>query len=209
MTTYMHISKTSLSLAFAGISLLSLVACDKQRDEPPAQVALPEPTPPPAASTAEPAAAVPSPVPTAPVRVGVAKGSPGGFVVDGWVAGGQCNIESVGQPSNGSKPMILKNGVHTSVIGWALDPEGKTIPDAVHIRFLSKEGDYYGTVAKRLVRDDVNSTHPVQSKTVQSGIEMEFDTDQLPLGNYTVTMVMLFGDKAYICDNGRKVTRVQ
>jgi hypothetical protein len=201
--------KSGVKLALVGASsFLSAVGCDKHRDEPPQQVAIPEPTPPP---PAPPAAADPAPAheptPAAPTRVGVAKGVPDGVVVDGWLAGGQCNIEVISEPVTNA-PLAIKSGLHSKVIGWALDPTGATVPDTVHVRFLSPAtGDYYGTAAIRVVRDDVNSTRPV-GKTAKSGFELAFDTDQLPVGSYAVTTVMVFGDKTYICDNGRKVKRV-
>jgi hypothetical protein len=179
--------------------VLSMFGCDRRRDEPqPVQAPLPAPTPPPVASAAA--------VPAAPVRLTVAKGPPDGVVVDGWVAGGRCNIETINEPA-GKANLTVKPGVPMKVSGWALDPKGTKIPDALHVRFLSPTaGDYFGTVSNRFARDDVNKQNHAEAGST-SGFSLDFDSNLLPPGTYTVTLIMLFGEKAYVCDNGRKVIR--
>jgi hypothetical protein len=54
----------------------------------------------------------------------------------------------------------------------------------------------------------VNTTFGAQAG-VRSGYEVEFDSEQLPEGVYALTTVMQFRGTTYICDNGRKVTRVR
>jgi hypothetical protein len=168
----------------------SVTACDPSRDEPPPRKSAPA------------ADAIP-------VRPGVAKGPPAGVVSDSWIADGKCNLEAVNGVLVGSEPAILRGSAQMVVSGWALDPTGKTPPDAVHVRFSSPiAGDYYGTASKRLIREDVNTTFGAQAG-VRSGYEVEFDSEQLPEGVYALTTVMQFRGTTYICDNGRKVTRVR
>jgi hypothetical protein len=140
------------------------------------------------------------------VRLTVAQGAPDGVVVDRWVAGGKCNIETINEPA-GATNIVVKSGVPMKVSGWALDPKGTKTPDAVHVRFLSPAaGDYFGTVTNRFSRDDVNTQYHMETGS-KSGFSLDFSSDLLPAGSYSVTLVMLFGEKAYVCDNGRKVTR--
>jgi hypothetical protein len=208
MTATMN-SNRALARA-AAIFLLAVSGCDKQKDEAPAQAVLPEPTPPPVASAAPSPVPTPTPEPVVPPRVGLAKEVPPGVIEGGWEAGGKCNVEAVDATVFRAQPATLKGGAHALLAGWALDPKGTTAPDAVSFRFSSpKAGQFYGVASRRFVREDVNKSNPVEAKaTAESGFEFAFDTDQLPEGTYSVTTVMQVGDKFYICDNGRKVTRL-
>jgi len=169
---------------FSALLVLSVTGCDKHRDDPP-----PAPT------------EAPAPPPA------ITKGPPAGIVTDRWVAGGRCNIETINQPT-GSAAVTIKSGTPVKVAGWALDPKGANLPDALNVRFLSSAGgEYYGTVTNHVFRPDVNAKNHVEPKDAKSGFELDFDSDLLPAGTYAVTLVMQFGEKAYICDNGRKIIR--
>jgi hypothetical protein len=178
------------------ILFLAGAACE--RKEPPRE-ASPKALAPPAASSAAP-----------PARIGLQKSAPPGVTPDAWKAGGKCNIEAVDGVVFDGKPLALKNGTHATLTGWALDPEGTAAPDVVHVRLSSPAaGEFYGSPTRRFVREDVNQSNPVQAKpSAQSGFELSFDADQLPEGSYAVTTVMQIGREVYVCDNGRKVTRL-
>jgi hypothetical protein len=202
----MQMKSTRVGSFLGMVAVAGVYGCDKHRDEPPAQAqepAAPAPTPaPPPAAPASASAAAEAPAPV------VAKKPPEGVVPDRWVAGGRCNIENINGPAQPNAPFVVKSGTHVKVTGWALDAKGSKLPDAVHVRFSSPtEGDYYGTVTNRLIRDDVNRDYHVQPKDVKSGFELEFEADQLPPGSYSAILVIAVGDKTYVCDNGRKVTR--
>jgi hypothetical protein len=190
--------------------LLAISGCDKDKDVPPAQATNPEPSPPPVASAAPSPVPTPTPEPAVPARVGLAKDLPPGATEGALEPGGKCNLEVLDGMVLREQPATLKGGAHALLAGWALDAAGTVAPDAVSLRFSSpKAGPFYGVASRRLVRDDVNQTNPVVARaTAESGFEFAFDADQLPEGTYTVTIVMKVGDKFYICDNGRKVTRV-
>jgi len=151
-----------------------------------------------------------APEPALAARVGLQRGAPPAVTPSAWKAGGKCNIEALDGAAFDGPPLVLKKGAHARIAGWALDPEGTVTPDVVHLRFSSPTaGEFYGTASKRSVRDDVNRTYPVRAKaSAESGFELAFGTDELPAGSYALTTVMQIGSEVFICDNGRKVTRV-
>lgn len=127
-----------------------------------------------------------------------------------WIAGGKCNLEYMDGVKLEGTAVSLKSGVRATVSGWALEPAGRLAPDSVLVRFSSPTaGEYYGAASRRLARADVNTAHGLGPNAAQSGFELAFDSDQLPEGAYRLTTVMLIGDKTYVCDNGRSVTRAE
>jgi len=181
--------------------LPSSLGCDRKKNDAPAERVAP-----PVEAPRIPAPSAPAPTANAPAKPAVTKTVPSGVVVDGWIAGGKCNLEYINGTLAQAAPVPVRVGTPLKIVGWGYDAVGKKLADAVHVRFASTGGgSYYGTAGTGIARDDVKKTQNLDAKSVASGFELNADLGDLAPGEYALTLLIRSGEKTYICDNGRKL----
>ncbi len=123
-----------------------------------------------------------------------------------WLPGGQCNIEFI----NGS---MMTNKVHPipgnnilKLAGWAMDLEKALLPDQVVVRFTDDENiELYAAGQTGFTREDVRTYFKLPTELTASGFEMSAKMEDIPSGEYAITLIAQFNHVNYICDNGRKI----
>jgi hypothetical protein len=177
------------------------LGCDRKKNDAPAERVAP-----PVEAPRIPGPTTPASTATAPAKPAITKTVPSGVVVDGWIAGGKCNLEYINGTIAQAAPIPVKVGTPLKIVGWGYDGAGKKLADAVHVRFASTAGgSYYGTAGTGIPRDDVKKTQNLDAKSVASGFELNADLGELAPGEYSLTLLLRSGEKTYICDNGRKL----
>jgi hypothetical protein len=81
------------------------------------------------------------------------------------------------------------------------------LPRRLTVRFTNAEGtDFFAATQLGLPRADVQMHFKVPDALLMSGFQAVVDAPGLPVGQYRLTLVMLFDDATYICDNGRQIS---
>lgn len=129
-----------------------------------------------------------------------------GMSRDQWNPGGKCNIEYInGMPLTAAAHSLSKKST-VQVVGWALDLEKGRLPDSVMMRFAGKDDtNYFALVHTGLARSDVREYFTAPEALTASGFEANVNLNDLPVGDYALTLIMKFVDAAFVCDNGRRI----
>lgn len=141
-----------------------------------------------------------------PASVNIAAPDFSGISVGEMVVGGKCNIEFINDIQMSENVHELAKGISLKLKGWAMDDQKERLPAQVIVRFTDlRNKHFYAPVQIGLARDDVRFYFKLSDRVSASGFELKLETNDFPLGEYALTLLMRFDDKTYICDNGRKI----
>ncbi|HMS83263.1 MAG TPA: hypothetical protein PKD12_06405 [Nitrospira sp.] len=132
--------------------------------------------------------------------------TPFGVSGDQWSPGGKCNIEYInGTPLTAAAYSLSKKST-VLLVGWALDLEQRRLPDSVIMRFAGKDDTNYFALSRTgLARSDVRDYFGAPEALVASGFEANVNLNDLPAGDYVLSLIMKFVDAAFVCDNDRRI----
>lgn len=124
-----------------------------------------------------------------------------------WIPGGSCNIEFINGSLIGDSVYPVDKGSILKLSGWAMDTEKRLLPSQIVIKFKSSDGNinFYAPCEDGLVREDVKEYFKLPKHLSASGFELTTTLQDIPVGQYGLSLIIQFGDSSYICDNGRKI----
>lgn len=123
-----------------------------------------------------------------------------------WRIGAKCNIEFINGESMGDVSHLISKDETLVLTGWALDDVNERLPKSVWVRFTGDEGrEYFGPTQFGLHRADVQTYFDLTDGLVASGFRLFVFAQDLPLGEYALTLILVFPDNVYACDNGRRI----
>jgi len=123
-----------------------------------------------------------------------------------WIEGGNCNIERMNSEVMGTSVYDISKNKQLKLVGWAMDSTKARLPKSTVVRLTNSENiHFYALAQSGRVRDDVQRYFDLTDNVKMSGFELNTNTGELPVGEYALTVVLLFKDTTLICDNGRKI----
>jgi hypothetical protein len=88
--------------------------------------------------------------------------------------------------------------------GWAVDDEGKRLPEATYLRLEGSTGKRYYATTTPKDRPDV-AKHFGNAMFLRSGYRALVSAESVPAGEYEAVVVMSAGGRNILCGNGRKL----
>ncbi len=101
---------------------------------------------------------------------------------------------------------VLTVGSHKSIEihGWAVDDEGRRLPEATFVRLEGSTGKRYYAATTSRDRPDV-AKYFGNAMFLRSGYRALVSAETVPAGEYEVVVLMNAGGRNILCGNGRKL----
>ncbi len=126
-------------------------------------------------------------------------------ISENLVVGGDCNIETINGTPLGTNTYLINLGTPLRLTGWGMDKVHSRLPHSVLIRLTSVDAsDFFLPAKSGLQRSDVKRYFSLSDSLLGSGFELNTKLQSIPTGEYSMTVVMMFTETAFVCDNGRK-----
>lgn len=124
-----------------------------------------------------------------------------------WQVGGKCNIEYINGTLFDSNFYAVEREGALILTGWTLDEKKERIPDSVIIRFknIESEKEFFANARVGIKRPDVQAYFKLPAHLVTSGFRLITYLQDIALGEYDLSLLTIYPDGAYICNNGRKI----
>ncbi|OQW88113.1 MAG: hypothetical protein BWK72_10245 [Rhodoferax ferrireducens] len=119
---------------------------------------------------------------------------------------GKCNIEFINDVAmNVNAHDVVKNSL-LKLTGWAMDDQHERLPEKVIVRFTNSANKHFYAIARTgLKRNDVRDYFRLSDRVLGAGFDLHLNTRDLPAGIYSLTLLIQFDRKTYVCDNNRKI----
>ncbi|HYF47957.1 MAG TPA: LamG domain-containing protein [Planctomycetota bacterium] len=125
---------------------------------------------------------------------------------------GKCNLEQLGHWWGGfmpPTPMLFPRtaAYQLRVGGWLIDTKRKSAEGTLFVVLRGMDGEYSFRAEQRLPRGDVVKSFDGVEAYLNSGFQLAFTTDQVPLGEYRVLLRLMSpdGTSGVECDSGRRI----
>ena len=119
--------------------------------------------------------------------------------------GGKCNLERVNGQVFANDPIAVPRTGELQFEGWIIN-EGATVAmEQVWIRASTGPKVLYSSTESGPKRPDIVTAFKSPNYEA-SGFKAFMDSSKQPAGDYSLTLIGLSQGKAYMCDNGRRVS---
>lgn len=161
--------------------------------------------PPPSAIAAAPATAtVPTARPAVEKAVKLNPAMPAAMEGQAFRFGTGCYMDTLdGQLWEGAV-LTVRDRKSLRIQGWAVDDEGKKLPEASYLRFENSDGRRFYAPTIPEDRPDV-ARHFGVPAFARAGYRAVVSAENLPAGEYEVMILMNAGGRNMLCGNGRRL----
>jgi hypothetical protein len=142
---------------------------------------------------------------TVPVPAGFSERLPDELRSVAIEGGGKCNLERVNGQVFLNEAIVVPRSGELQLEGWIINQSGTASMERIWLRASAGSKVLYSSTEAGLKRPDIVTAFGSPSYEA-SGFSAQMDSSKQPGGDYSLTLIGLSKGRAYMCDNGRRIS---